>query len=396
MSNKHSLMNWTFNYYVPTEIVFGCGEVSRLGELASQFGTKALLVTGPNSNSRKPIYDKVKENLLSSGVEVFHFDGVVPNPTTECVSAGAQMAKENKVQLIIGLGGGSSMDAAKAIAVEAVHEGSAWDYLFYKEKPTDKTLPIIAISTTAGTGSQATSIAVITNSQLKDKSALSNRRLFPKISIVDPELTATMPVGVTAQTGFDAFCHNFEALISVRSNPMVEALSLDAISRTYKYLPLAVKDGSNMEARSQMAWVDTLGGITNTGAGTTLPHGLAMQIGGHCPHVSHGQALASIYPSFTRYTRPSAVEKFAAVARAIDPSLNNVDDETASLKCCEFIDELLKNIGLWVNLKDFNLSKEDIDEIAKDGQVLGDYKRNPRVATLKEMHEILTESYDRA
>lgn len=387
-------LNWNFNYFIPTEVVFGCGRVAEVGKLVRRFGDRALLVTGPSPRLRG-LYDRVLAALRLEGIEAAHFDGVIPNPTTDVVSAGAAMAKAHGAQMIIGIGGGSSMDTAKAIAVEASHEGTAWDHLYYKDPPTEKTLPIVTIGTTAGTGSQTTTVAVITNPALKDKSAISNRNVFPKLAIVDPELTATMPPAVTAQTGFDAFCHNFESYLSVRAGAVVEALALDAIRRVFRYLPRAIADGTDMEARTQMAWVDTLGGMTNACAGTTLPHGLGMQIGGHCPHVSHGQALAVLYPSFTRYTRPAAVEKFAAVARVLDPAMAQADDETASLRCCELIDDFLKAIGLWIGFEDLGVSKAEIREIADCGQVLGDYKRNPRVATIEEMYDLLMDSYHR-
>lgn len=388
-------MNWTFNYYIPTEVVFGCGRVAEVGKLVKRFGDRALLVSGTATSRLHGLYVKVRELLEAEGIAVAHFDGVIPNPTTDVVSAGAKMAVEHGAQMVIGIGGGSSMDTAKAIAVEASHEGTAWDHLYYKDPPTEKTLPIITIGTTAGTGSQTTTVAVITNTALKDKSAISNRNVFPKIAIVDPELTATMPPAVTAQTGFDAFCHNFESFLSIRASAAVEALALDAIRRVVKYLPRAIADGADMEARTQMAWVDTLGGMTNACAGTTLPHGLGMQIGGHCPHVTHGQALAVLYPAFTRYTRPAAVKKFAAVARVLEPKLVDADDETASVRCCELIDAFLKEIGLWIGFEDLNVSKEEVRQIADCGQVLGDYKRNPRVATIEEMYEILMDSYSR-
>ena len=389
------VMNWNFNYYIPTEVAFGCGRVAEVGKLVRRFGTKALLVSGPANSRLHDLYQKVLALLAEEGIEAAHFDGVVPNPTTDVVSAGAKMAKELGAQMVIGIGGGSSMDTAKANAVEASHEGTAWDYLYYKQPPTEKTLPIITIGTTAGTGSQTTTVAVITNPAFKDKSAISNRNVFPKLAIVDPELTASMPASVTAQTGFDAFCHNFESFLSVRASAAVEALALDAIRRVFTYLPRAIADGQDMQARTQMAWVDTLGGMTNACAGTTLPHGLGMQIGGHCPHVTHGQALAVLYPSFTRYTRPAAVEKFAAVARVLDPALVQVSDEEASEQCCVLIDEFLKKIGLWIGFEDLHVTKEEIREIADCGQVLGDYKRNPRVATIEEMYEILMDSYSR-
>lgn len=385
----------SFNYFAPTEIVFGCGKVESVGDFTKAYGTKALLVTEPEIPALAPVYQKVKQSLEKSGISFSHFDKVIPNPTTDVVTAGADMSKEFGAQVIIGIGGGSSMDTAKAVAVEASHSGTAWDYLHYKDGPTDKTLPIIAIGTTAGTGSQTTPCSVITKTANKDKSAIWHRNIFPRIAIVDPEATKTMPSHVTAQTGFDAFCHNFEAYISANSNPMVEAMAIEAIRIIAHYLPMSVTDGNNMEARSQMAWADTLGGLTNSSAGVTLPHGLGMQVGGHCPHVTHGQALAVIYPEFMRFTYPSEIQKFAAVGRIFNPDLSCESDEIAAEKSCLAIDDFLKKIGLWIGFKDVNVSEQDIREIADCGQVLGDYKNNPRIASIDEMYELLMNCYER-
>jgi alcohol dehydrogenase class IV len=384
-----------FNYFAPTEIVFGCGRVNEIGNLALRFSKKALLVTVPEFPAVAPLYKKIKDKLGEAGIDVAHYDQVIPNPTTEVVSEGAKLAREFGARLVIGLGGGSSMDTAKAIAVEAAHPGTAWDYLHYSAGPSEKTLPIIAIGTTAGTGSQTTPCAVITNTAKKDKSAIWHKNIFPRIAIVDPEVTLSMPKSVTAQTGFDAFCHNFEAYLSVNTNPLVEALALDAIRLVAEYLPKTLANDGDIEARSKMAWADTLGGLTNASAGVTLPHGLGMQIGGHCPHVTHGQALAEQYPEFTRFTWQSAIEKFAAIGRIFNLALNNEDDKSAAEKSCEEIDGFLRKIDLWIDLKSLNVTKEDIREIADCGQVLGDYKNNPRVATIPEMYDLLMRCYER-
>ena len=206
---------------------------------------------------------------------------------------------------------------------------------------------------------------------------------------------ATMPVSVTAQTGFDAFCHNFEAYLSGNTSPVVECLALEAIRIIAENLPKALENGNDMEARSQMALADTLGGLTNANAGVTLPHGLGMQVGGHCPQVTHGQALAAFYPAFTRYTYPAAVEKFAAVGRIFNPKLCGLDDARAAEKCCEEIDSFLKRIGLWIGYRELGVSMQDIREIADCGQVLGDYLNNPRVASVEEMYELLVNCYER-
>lgn len=384
-----------FNYYAPTEIVFGNGRIGEIGALVAAYGKKALLVTVPVFPAVEKLYAQVKENLHKAGVEVAHFDGVIPNPTTKEVSAGAALAKQFGAEVVVGLGGGSSLDTAKAIAVEATHPGTAWDYLHYTSGPTDKTLPIIAVGTTAGTGSQTTPCAVVTKTEDHDKSAIWHRNIFPKVALVDPEVTATLPPSITAQTGFDAFCHNFEAYLSVNTNPLVEAMALDAIRRIVRHLPVAVKNGEDKQARSEMAWADTLGGLTNASAGVTLPHGLGMQVGGHCPNVTHGQALAILYPAFTRYTYKAAVAKFAAVGRIFNPALQGESDEVAAEKCCEAIDAFLQEINLWIGFEDVGVPREALRAIADCGQVLGDYKNNPRVATIEEMYDILLASYSR-
>lgn len=385
----------SFNYFQPTEIIFGTGRVSEIGKAASKFGRNCLLVTVPEFAAIAPLYKRVKEYLKEAGMNMAHFDGVIPNPTTDVVTAGADMAKAINADVIIGLGGGSSMDTAKAIAVEASHEGTAWDYLFYKKEPTNKTLPVIAVSTTSGTGSQTTPCAVLTKTDVHDKSAIWHPNIFAKVAIVDPELMVTLPPSITAMTGFDAFAHNFEALISNGSNPYVEVLALEAIRLLVQFLPDALKDGTDIKAREALAWADTLGGLSISSAGVTLPHGIGMQISGHCPHVAHGQSLAVTYPEFTRYTYKYAEKKFAMVGRIFNPDLNSVSDAVAAIKCCEEIDSLLKKIDLWISFKDLNISKEEISSIADDGQVLPDYKNNPRVATIEEMHDMLMKCYIR-
>ena len=388
-------MNNIFNYFAPTEIVYGCGRASETGAYTARYGKKALLVTMPEFPAIAALYARVSESLKTAGVEVARFDGVIQNPTVDVVNDGVKIARDFGADVIVGLGGGSAMDAAKAIAVGATHPGSVWDYLHYTPGPTENTLPIICVSTTAGTGSQVTPCSVITKTENKDKSAIWHRNIFPKVAVVDPEATKSMPPQITAQTGFDAFCHNFEAYLSVSCNPLVEAMATDAITRVAAYLPRAVCDGNDMEARAEMAWADTLGGLTNASAGVTLPHGLGMQVGGHCPGVTHGQALAIIYPQFMRYTYASAIGKFATVGRIFNPELTGETNESAAEKCCAEIDNFLKKIDLWLGFKDVNVTMDDIREIADCGQVLGDYKNNPRIATIDEMYDILVRSYDR-
>lgn len=216
----------SFNYHQPTEIRFGRGRVNEVGEAVARFGKRCLLVTVTSFPEIEPMYEKVKDSLGAAGVEVAHFDKVVPNPTTDIVTQGAEMAKEHNADVVLGVGGGSSMDTAKAIAVEATHEGTAWDYLFFRDtQPSEKTLPIIEVTTTSGTGSNVTQVAVISNPAEKYKSAIYNSIIYPDVSIVDPELMLTVPEHITASTGFDVFAHAFESYIHPNGSPYTDLMA---------------------------------------------------------------------------------------------------------------------------------------------------------------------------
>lgn len=385
-----------FDYFQPTEIRFGLGRVNEVGEAVAKYGKRCLIVTVPVEPFMEPLLEKVHASLKAAGVEAAHFDGVIPNPTTESITAGAEVAKAHNADVVLGVGGGSSMDSAKAIAVEATHEGSCWNYLFYRDTPpTEKTLPIIAVSTTSGTGSQVTQVAVVTNTENRDKSALYNSIIYPKVAVVDPELMLTVPDHITASTGFDAFCHSFESILHPNNSAYINMMARAAISLIVKYLPSAVDNGSDLEARTSLAWADTLSGLCIANAGVTLPHGISMAISGRYPHVMHGEALALNYPAFSRYTYPAAIEQFAEVGREFNPGLESTGDEAAAEKACEEIDKFLKRIGMWFGFKDFDVPENELPALAEQSLVLPDYKNNPRVATVEEVKELLEQSYSR-
>lgn len=386
-----------FNYHQSTEIVFGAGRIEELAGIVKRYGGRALLVTTPATiPALKEQYDRVINILHAGGVEVAHYDGVIPNPTIDSVQKGVEMAKKEAVDVIVGLGGGSSMDTAKAISVGATHPGTCWDYLFYKTPQPDekKLLPIIAISTTSGTGSHVTQVAVVTNPETKDKSALYNNILYPKVAIVDAELMTTLPPFITATTGFDALCHCFESAINVNNNgAYVQLLAWEGISIVAEYLPKVLKDPANVEYREKMAWADTLGGLSIAVAGVTLPHGMGMAIGGLYPNVAHGEGLAILYPAFANYTWKYDVPAFARLARLLNPELESVSEDAAAQFCSEALVAFIKKIGIYRKLKDVGMPFEEVGQLAKQCMVLPDYKNNPKVATLDEMVGLVRESY---
>ncbi|MFB0516037.1 MAG: iron-containing alcohol dehydrogenase, partial [Candidatus Neomarinimicrobiota bacterium] len=261
--------------------------------------------------------------------------------------------------------------------------------------PTEQTLPIIAVSTTSGTGSQVTQVAVVTNTAKRDKSAIYNAIIYPRVAIVDPDLMRTVPEHITASTGFDAFAHAFESLLHPKASPYTDMMAREAIQLIVRYLPQVVKNGSDREGRAAMAWADTLAGLCIANAGVTLPHGIGMQIGGMYPHVMHGEALALNYPAFTRYTYPHAIGQFATAGRFLNPGLEGKSNEAAAEKACDEIDKFLKEIGMWFGLADFDIPREELPELAEQSLVLPDNGNNPRVATADEVKGLLEQSYRR-
>ncbi|WP_299551695.1 iron-containing alcohol dehydrogenase [Seonamhaeicola sp.] len=383
----------SFTYHQPTEIIFGAGKVQEVGDIVKKYGSRCLVVTTPAIEATQPMYDRVIKLLEDAGIAVAHYDQVIPNPTTQVSAAGATLAQEHKADVILGLGGGSSMDAAKAIAVEASHDGSAWDYLFYKKEPTKKTLPVISISTTSGTGSQVTQVSVITNTEERDKSALYHPLIFPAVCIVDPELMVTLPNFITAPTGFDVFCHAFESAIHPGSGAYIDLLAWEAIEHVVEYLPKVLEDPKNVEYREKMAWADTLAGLCIASAGVTLPHGMGMAIGGMYPHVAHGEALAIVYPACTKFTASSAPQAYGRMAKLMDPELGDLSNEAAAGHAEHAIVKFLKAIGMYKKLSDVNMPEHEIEALAEQCMVLPDYENNPKVATKSEMIALVKDSF---
>ncbi|MBM3309982.1 MAG: iron-containing alcohol dehydrogenase [Candidatus Aminicenantes bacterium] len=380
----------SFKYFQPTEIRFGPGRLTEVGESVARFGRRCLVVTVQEFPEFAPLLRRVKESLSARGVAFAHFDGVVPNPTTGVVSAGARAAMDFEADVVLGVGGGSSLDTAKAVAVEARHPGTSWDYLFFRDRqPTEQTLPIIAVTTTSGTGSHVTQVAVVTNPAEKMKSALYHPRLFPRVSLVDPELVLTAPPRVTAATGFDVFAHAFESFINPGGSAYTDLLALDALKIVSRSLPAAVRDGADLDARTAMAWADTLAGLAIANAGVTLPHGIGMAMGGLYPHVAHGEALACVYPAILRFSWDAAPAKFAAVARLFDPSRDGAGEAETARAFSGIVESFLRTIGLRVGLEELNIPEDELEALARASLVLPDYKNHPRVASPEDVHGIL-------
>lgn len=304
-----------FEFTLP-KLVFGAGKLAETGKLTKRFGDKTMIVCD-KFTVKCGLAGRLQDILASSGIKAVIYDEVIPNPTVELIDAGADIAKKEKIDFVIGLGGGSSMDVAKGIAVAATHPGSIWTYAIGEKPVSAEILPIVAITTTSGTGSQCTCFAVISNPATKQKPGMGG--VLPALAIIDPELPATMPQGLTLATGFDVFSHAVEAYTSSLASPFSDMYAEKALTLVGEHLPRVYKDGSDMEARAGMALADTCAGIAICHAAVTAAHVIAHVIGGHHHDIAHGDALASIYREIMVFNAGSMPEKEAFIANSLIP-----------------------------------------------------------------------------
>lgn len=297
--------NLMYDMYVPTRVMFGVGMLNRLSEQPLP-GKRALIVISNGKSTRANGYlARTEEQLHKAGVETVVFAGATPNPTVSDVNAGAKAARENGCDFLVALGGGSVMDCSKGIAVIATNEGELWDYVTIgsgKGHPIAvRPLPIVAITTTAGTGSETDNSGVITKEDTFEKAFIGDASLFPVLAIVDPELMATVPPAFTAYQGFDALFHSTEGYIAGGANLMSDMYALTAIEHLAKYLPRAVKDGKDMEARTHVAWGNTLSGAVMCLTLITSEHAMEHALSAYHPALPHGAGLIMISKAYYKY-----------------------------------------------------------------------------------------------
>lgn len=305
---------------MPAQIFFGAGSLNQLST-APLPGKKALIVIGGTSVKRLGYLDRVQNLLAEQGVENVVFDKVQPNPIVEHVMEAAAIAKETGCDFVIGLGGGSSMDSAKSIAVMATNPGSYWDYIqggSGKGKPlSQKPLPIICITTTAGTGTEADPWTVITKEDTQEKIGFGSSWTFPTMSIVDPELMLSVPAKLTAYQGFDALFHAVEGYMATIASPMSDMFALQAIEYIATYLPRAVNNGDDLEARAYVALANTYAGFVESISCCTSEHSIEHALSAFHPALPHGAGLIMISWAYHEAYSSACPERYAKVATAM-------------------------------------------------------------------------------
>ena len=340
-----------FKYYLPVNIMFGCGKVSEIGKETIKYGKKALIVTGKGSTKKSGLLDRVVQFLADEGIDSVVFDQVMQNPLTTTAETGAATAKGNNCDVVVGVGGGSIMDCAKAIAFLAINEGDVNDYIFGR-KQSEKALPILLIPTTCGTGSEGNGFAVLTNPETGDKKSLRCNAIIAKVSIVDPECMMTMPKPIPASVGFDALCHCMEAYTSKIAQPFSDALSILAIELLGKHLVKLYHDPSLRESWEAVSIASTIGGMVINTAGVSLSHGMEHPASG-LRDIVHGKGLAALTPVIVDASYKGNPEKFAAISKLIGGK-----DES---DCGDAIRKILKELDLTYSLSELGINEEDVE-----------------------------------
>ena len=358
-----------FRFYQPTRIHFGAGCLNQVGSIVGKYGKKCMLVTTTNTEDvLRPLYDRVKALLSEAGIQVVHFDKVVPNPTISGIEEAIALVHQEKVEAVLAVGGGSSIDTAKSITLFNGAGKVDWPKVFSTytdpfaeyESPSPEVLPLVAVPTTAGTGSELTQAMVISDPEHNDKECIFHDKAFAKEAIIDPELMRTLPPRMTAITGFDAFTHSFESYLRDCASPYTRTIGMKAMSLIIETLPKLVKDTGNMELREKMAQAAMFSGISLGNAAATLPHPISEIVGGVAPRLAHGQCLATLYPQYLRWQCTQAVEKCAAVARLFDPALSDLSDKEAADKLPLLMKEFLQSVGLYYSFSQLGLTEEEL------------------------------------
>ncbi|HMK33976.1 MAG TPA: iron-containing alcohol dehydrogenase [Desulfomonilaceae bacterium] len=364
-------------FQIRTKIVFGTGSLLKLGEVAKDMQVRRYLLIADPAMAENGTLDSAVNSLKTAGLNGDVFQKVDPEPYLDNAEDGARIGREAKADLVIGMGGGSAMDTAKAAAILLTNKGKAEDYIGLNkvESPGVATL---MVPTTAGTGAEVTFTAVFTNRETKAKGGINSPFLFPSVALLDPELTVSLPPNVTAATGMDALTHAVESVTSRSSTVFTEALALTAIRLIAQNLRRAVYHGNDIQARDNMLMGSLLGGLALADAGVGAAHALAYPLGGFY-RIPHGLANAILIPHVMEFNLPAAELKFALVARAFGESVEGVAARWAAEAAVEAVRTLCMDIGIPASLEEVGVPHSDIPQMVESAlKVTRPVENNPR------------------
>ena len=374
-------------FIVPGQIISGSGALNMAEEVLKGLGKKALIVTD-KVMIQLGNCAKVEAALKNQGVEYAIYSEIVGEPTDTMIENGLKLYKEEGCDFLVALGGGSPIDSMKAIGSLVINGGCISDYM---GKVIDVEMPpMVAIPTTAGTGSEATQFTIITDTKKNIKMLLKGKVLMPSLAIIDPQFTMTAPPKITAATGLDALCHAVEAYTSRKAQTLSDTFAMSAVKRIFKYLPAAFKDGSNEEARVQMSVAALEAGIAFNNASVTIIHGMSRPIGALF-HVAHGLSNAMLLKECLTFALEGAYDRFADLGRAVGVAVDTDSDKEASEKFLAAVEAITKELET-PTLGEFGIDKDEffkvIDKMAFDAMDSGSPQNTTREATADDVKQI--------
>ena len=349
-------------YYVPSINIMGAGCLQELGPAISDLGFKKALVVTDKFLVSCGIAEKVTNVLKEQNIEFVIYDEVLPNPTCEVVNNGLIELKRHECDFVVSIGGGSPQDTAKAVALLATNGGDIRTYEGVNVTK-NKALPIVAVNTTAGTSSEVTINYVITDEERHVKMVMVDKNSLVTITVNDPELMVNKPAALTAATGMDALTHAIETLVTPGAYAVTDATALDAVKIIFEYLPRAVKNGQDIEAREQMVYAIFLGGIAFSNAGLGNVHAMAHQLGG-IYNLPHGVCNAMLLPHVEEVNAKHVPEKFVAIAKVLDYDVKGKSADECAAYVIERIKELSKEVGIPQTLEELGVKDIDLDLLA--------------------------------
>ena len=383
-------------FLIPPTLITGNGSSEQIGEQIKNLGVKKVLIVTDKVMSELGIAGGIEKNLVDGGLDVCVFDKVLTEPTVEFVTQGVETFKNKGCEAVVAVGGGSPIDTAKAISVMAANPGSIEQYKGLHNIPKPGA-PVIAVPTTAGTGSEVTIFTIITDTATDVKMLIGSTHVLPRIAVVDPVLTLSCPRGLTAAVGIDALTHAIEAYVSLKAQPMSDVFSLSAISLISGFLRQAWANGDNLEAREKVMLGALQAGIGFSNASVALVHGMSRPIGAYF-HVPHGASNAVLLGAVTEFSLMGNPGRYADVASAMGEDTTGLSDMEAAGLAAEAIKELIRDIQI-PPLKDLGVDKGKLEKLApqmaEDAIASGSPGNNPRKATKEEIvalyHQVYSE-----
>lgn len=372
-----------YGYYIPPVNLMGPGAIAEVGpRVKSLGGTKALIVTDAPLVAAGVVH-QVEARLDQAGLAFVRYPKTQPNPTTKNVQDGLRLLQSTGCDVIVPVGGGSPIDCAKAIGLVASNGGRIQDYEGV-DKSTKAPLPMVAVNTTAGTASEMTRFTIITDEARHVKMAIIDWRITPQVSINDPELMTSMPASLTAATGMDALTHAVEAYVSTAATPVTDSAALAAIGLIARFLPRAVANGEDLEARTQMAYAQFMAGMAFNNASLGYVHAMAHQLGG-VYDLPHGVCNAVLLPHVCRFNTIACAERFVDIGRAMGTRCEGATPLEAAEAAIEGIAGLSRAVGIPAGLEALGVKTADFPRLAEHAQQDACMLTNPRKATLEQV-----------